>query len=158
MHINLSRLRTRMTRIARIFTDIFNPCVSAQSVFHYIPSAFICVHLRLIFVSLSDRIQEIQLKLFPIINDYQTHSCLNLLKNKPQINADKRRFVNLNTQHFSEVYPSNGLLIHRKAKLYLFPRLKRQQHHELLHRLRGYSQIRAHPRHPRNPCSIGGVQ
>ncbi len=27
--------------------------------------------------------------------DYQTHSCLNLLENKPQINADERRFVNL---------------------------------------------------------------
>jgi hypothetical protein len=50
-----SRFRTRMTRIARIFTD---PCVSvssAQSVFYFNPSAFICVHLRLIFVSLSDR-------------------------------------------------------------------------------------------------------
>lgn len=44
VHINLSPQkaqrtpeRTRMTRIERIFTDIFNPCVSA----------FICVHLRL---------------------------------------------------------------------------------------------------------------
>jgi hypothetical protein len=58
------RLRTRMTRIARIFTD---PCVSAssaQSVFYRNPSAFICVHLRLIFVSLSDRIQNIQFELF----------------------------------------------------------------------------------------------
>ncbi len=59
-----SRLRTRMTRIARIFTD---PCVSAssaQSVFYRNPSAFICVHLRLIFVSLSDRTRKIQFKLF----------------------------------------------------------------------------------------------
>jgi hypothetical protein len=49
------RRRTRMTRIGRIFTDIFNPCVSessAHSAFH--PknpnnhvSAFIRVHLRL---------------------------------------------------------------------------------------------------------------
>jgi len=48
------RRGTRMTQIALIFTD---PCASAssvQSVFHRIPSAFICVHLRLIFVSLSD--------------------------------------------------------------------------------------------------------
>jgi hypothetical protein len=75
-------------------------------------SAFICVHLRLIFVSLRDRTQEIQFNLFPIINkkgfvpgcqkiiestyDYQTHSCLNLLENKPQINADERRFAALN--------------------------------------------------------------
>ncbi len=51
------RLRTRMTRIRRIFTDNVDPCVSVssvQSVFYYIPyciasvSAFICVHLRLI--------------------------------------------------------------------------------------------------------------
>ena len=47
------RYRTRMTRIRRIFTDNFNPCVSvssAQSVFYRIshPSAFICVHLRFI--------------------------------------------------------------------------------------------------------------
>ena len=64
--------RTRMTWIGRIFTDIFNPrasvstvtpvdCVhtyasalayvdvySAQSVFHFTPSAFISVHPRLI--------------------------------------------------------------------------------------------------------------
>ncbi len=49
-----------------------NPRVSAssvQSVFHRIPSAFICVHLRLIFVSLSDRTQDIQNKLFPKINE-----------------------------------------------------------------------------------------
>ncbi len=34
---------TRMTRIRRIFTDIFNPCISAssvQSVFHRIPPIF----------------------------------------------------------------------------------------------------------------------
>jgi len=118
-------------------------------------SAFICVHLRLIFVSLRDIPQEIQFKLFPIINengfvpgcqkinesafDYQTHSCLNLLENEPQIMAsrvtplegvstyalrgigvrgvenpqgfgiDERRFVNMNIQHLSEVYPINGL-------------------------------------------------
>jgi hypothetical protein len=95
-----SRFRTRMTRIARIFTD---RCASAstvapvdvarllrqsipctrlpahghtwtrpqgaqpltygsrhtwRSVFHNTPSAFICVYLRLIFVSLSDRTQK----------------------------------------------------------------------------------------------------
>ena len=32
-------------------------------------SAFICVHLRLISVSLSDRTQNIQFELFPIINE-----------------------------------------------------------------------------------------
>ncbi len=55
----LSELRTRMTRIGRIFTDTINPCASAssvQSVFHHSfsgmkptckkVSAFICVHLR----------------------------------------------------------------------------------------------------------------
>ncbi|GEM_PF-2783003 len=55
---SLSELRTRMTRIRRIYTDNFNfnPCASvssAQSVFYYNNSinrvsAFICVHLRLI--------------------------------------------------------------------------------------------------------------
>jgi hypothetical protein len=40
----------------------------------------------------------------------QTHSCLHLLENKPQINADERRFVNLNIQHFSEVYKRNSLI------------------------------------------------
>ncbi|PWB50650.1 MAG: hypothetical protein C3F06_11290 [Candidatus Methanoperedenaceae archaeon] len=84
-----------MTRIARIFTD---PCVSAssaQSVFYCTPSAFICVHLRLIYVSLSDKIQEIQIKLFPTIYKKiieSAYSCLNLLENKPLINADKRRY------------------------------------------------------------------
>ncbi len=98
-----SRFRTRMTQIARIFADLCVSVSSAQSVFYYIPSSFICVHLRLIFVSLSDRIQEIQLKLFPIIcqkiiesaNDYQTHSCLNLLKNKPQISVLLTLSVNI---------------------------------------------------------------
>jgi hypothetical protein len=93
------------------------PCVSAssaQSVFHRIPSAFICVHLRLIFVSLSDRTQKIKFELFPVkekielSNNNQVHSWLNLLKNKPQMNADERRFVNLNIQHLSEVYQGNS--------------------------------------------------
>ncbi|HWR26285.1 MAG TPA: hypothetical protein VN316_00235 [candidate division Zixibacteria bacterium] len=50
------RIRTRMTRIARIFTDPCASASSAQSVFHpnkfvgYL-SAFICVHLRLIKIS-----------------------------------------------------------------------------------------------------------
>jgi len=41
----LSRPGTRMTRFGLIFTG---PHASTQSVFHRIPSAFICVHLRLI--------------------------------------------------------------------------------------------------------------
>jgi hypothetical protein len=64
-----SRRRTRMTQIARIFTDQRASASSAVSVFYRIPSAFICVHLRLLFVSLSDRIREIQFDLFPIINE-----------------------------------------------------------------------------------------
>jgi len=50
--------RTRIRRYPRASAS------SVQSVFHRIPSAIICVHLRLIFVSLSDRIREIQFKLF----------------------------------------------------------------------------------------------
>jgi hypothetical protein len=60
-----SRRGTRMTRIARIFTD---RRASAQSAFYWTPSAFICVHLRLIFVSLSDITHKIQFNIFPIIN------------------------------------------------------------------------------------------
>src|SRR5659263_369908 len=44
-----ARLRTRMTRISRIFTDQCESASSALSVFHYIPSALICVNLRSIF-------------------------------------------------------------------------------------------------------------
>jgi hypothetical protein len=58
------RLRTRMTRIARIFTDPCASALSAQSVFYRNPSAFIRVNLRLIFVSLSDRNRDIQFELF----------------------------------------------------------------------------------------------
>jgi hypothetical protein len=54
---------TRMTRIARIFTDLRASASSVASIFYRIPSAFICVHLRLIFVSLSDRTRKIQFKL-----------------------------------------------------------------------------------------------
>lgn len=42
---------------------------SVQSAFHRRSSAFIRVHLRLIIVSLSDRIRKIQFELFPIINE-----------------------------------------------------------------------------------------
>gem|GEM_PF-4763785 len=68
-----SRIRTR---IARIFTD---PCASpssAQSVFHRIPSAFICVYLRLIFVSLSDRIQKAIIRRFVYLNSNQNSNQL----------------------------------------------------------------------------------
>ncbi|MFA4935310.1 MAG: DUF1016 N-terminal domain-containing protein [Candidatus Methanoperedens sp.] len=58
-----SRQGTRMTRIGRIFTDLRVSASSALSAFHSTPSAFICVHLRLIFVSLSDRLRKIQFKL-----------------------------------------------------------------------------------------------
>ncbi len=45
------RHRTQMTQIGRIFTDNFNPWVSVSSVksVFYRVSAFIRVHLRLIF-------------------------------------------------------------------------------------------------------------
>jgi len=78
-----SRRGTRMMRIGRIFTD---PSASAQSVFYRNPSAFICVYLRLIFVSLSDRIQEIIFKLFPIINENGYVSRLSIIfrLKKPQ--------------------------------------------------------------------------
>jgi len=42
---------------------------SAQSAFHRRSSAFIRVHLRLIFVSLCDRTRKIKFELFPIINE-----------------------------------------------------------------------------------------
>jgi hypothetical protein len=48
------------------------PCVSAssaQSVFYRRLSAFICVHLRLISVSMSDRTRKIQFVLFSKINE-----------------------------------------------------------------------------------------
>ena len=109
-----SRLRTRMMWIARIFTYPRVSASSAQSALYFIPSAFICVHLRLIFVSLSDRIRKIRFELFPIqekiepANNNQAHSCLNLLDNKPQINADERRFIDRNIKHFYEVSDINN--------------------------------------------------
>jgi hypothetical protein len=51
-----------------------------------------------------------ELNILESADQYQSHSCLSLLKNKPQINADERRFVNLNIQHFSEVYQRNSLI------------------------------------------------
>jgi hypothetical protein len=60
-----SQRGTRMTQIRRIFTDMRAAVSSVASVFNRNPSAFICVHLRLIFVSLSDRTQKIQFELFP---------------------------------------------------------------------------------------------
>ena len=76
------------------------------SVLHHNPSAFICVHLRLIFVSLSARVQKIQNELMPsefvpvrfsslfFSCSFMNHNswptlrtlwCLILLKNKPKI-------------------------------------------------------------------------
>jgi len=52
----------------------------------------------------------IQEKIEPANYD-KAHSYLDLLENKPQINADERRFVNLNIKRFSEVYPANDLII-----------------------------------------------
>jgi len=58
-----SRQGTRMTKIGRIFTVLRVSSSSEASILYRIPSAFICVHLRLIFVSLSDRTRKIQFKL-----------------------------------------------------------------------------------------------
>ncbi|CAG0960289.1 hypothetical protein METP3_00786 [Methanosarcinales archaeon] len=44
-----SRRGTRMTRIARISTDLRASASSVQSAFYCFPSAFYCVHPRLIF-------------------------------------------------------------------------------------------------------------
>ena len=41
----------RGTRMMRIFTDLHASVSSVASILYRIPSAFICVHLRLIFVS-----------------------------------------------------------------------------------------------------------
>ncbi|MCZ7402262.1 MAG: hypothetical protein O8C61_08575 [Candidatus Methanoperedens sp.] len=60
-----SRRGTRMTRIGRIFTDMHESASSIASILYRIPSAFICVHLRLIFVSLSDKTRKIQFKRSP---------------------------------------------------------------------------------------------
>ncbi|CAG0998943.1 hypothetical protein METP1_02751 [Methanosarcinales archaeon] len=88
---------TQMTRIRRIFTYTRASASSAQSVFHRNPSAFICVHLRLIFVSLYMRFQKIQNEFFlnnlNLKNTLGTLWCLIILKDKPQMNADERRFV-----------------------------------------------------------------
>jgi hypothetical protein len=70
--------------LASAWVDTRVSASSTQSVFYRNPSAFICVHLRLIFVSLSDKTQEIQLKLSHIINE------------------------NLDVQRFSEVYQGNS--------------------------------------------------
>jgi|GEM_PF-1702861 len=40
----------------------------------------------------------------------QFHFCQGSLENKPQIKAEERGFVHLDIQHFSEVYPLNGLI------------------------------------------------
>ena len=60
-----SQRGTRMTQIARIFTDPRASASSAQSAFYCNPSVY----------------------------DYKSHPYLNLLENKPQMNADERRFV-----------------------------------------------------------------
>ena len=64
------RIRTRMTRIGRIFTDILNPCVSVSSVLSVFLhtkmieriSAFICVHLRLISLTETSRIINVEVQ------------------------------------------------------------------------------------------------
>jgi hypothetical protein len=53
-----------MTHIKWIFTYLHASASSVASILYHNPSAFICVHLRLIFVSLSDRTRKIQFRLF----------------------------------------------------------------------------------------------
>jgi len=60
-----SRPVIRMAHIKWIFTYLHASASSVVSVLYRIPSAFIRVHLRLIFVSLSDRTRKIQFKLSP---------------------------------------------------------------------------------------------
>jgi hypothetical protein len=81
--INMPKLADLMTKMIRILLKKLNALESMglykgktswQSVFYCIPSLF-CVHPRLIFISFNNRTR----------------------KNKPQMNADERRFVNLNT-------------------------------------------------------------
>jgi hypothetical protein len=87
-----SRRGTWMTAIVRIFTDPRASASSAQSVFYRRFYAFICGHLRLNCVSLSDRTRKIKFELFPIqekiesANNDQIHSCLILSKNNQQNN------------------------------------------------------------------------
>jgi hypothetical protein len=64
-----TRRGTRMTRIERISTDPRASASSARSAFHRRSSAFVCVYLRLIFASLSNKIWKTKFKLFPIINE-----------------------------------------------------------------------------------------
>jgi len=71
---NKSSSSRRGTRMTWIYPYPCASASSAQSVFYFIPSVF-CVHQRLIFVSLNNRTR----------------------KNKPQMNADERRFVYMNT-------------------------------------------------------------
>ena len=64
------RIRTRMTRIGRIFTDILNPYLSVSSVLSVFLhtkmieriSAFICVHLRLISLTETSRIINVEVQ------------------------------------------------------------------------------------------------
>ena len=49
-NVQQQRIKTRITRLRQIFTDNQRASASsAQSMFHSNPSAFICVHPRLIF-------------------------------------------------------------------------------------------------------------
>jgi hypothetical protein len=96
--------------------------------------------------------------------DYQIHSCLNLSKNKPQINADERRFVNFNIQRLSEVFPGNSLIkSSQSTQRSQSATIPATGHEKASSSRRGtrmtriariFTDQRAHPRHPRYPCSI----
>jgi hypothetical protein len=59
-----------ITRMTRIYTYPRVSASSAQSAFQRRLSAFICVHLRLIYVSLSDRTQKIQFEQFTMMRNF----------------------------------------------------------------------------------------
>ena len=54
-------------------------------------------------------------------DQYQTHSCLGLLKNKPQINADERRFIESDEKNSLPIFSS--IIIEFFEKNLLFRRI-----------------------------------
>jgi len=90
---------------------------------------------------------------------YQPHSCLHLIENKPQINADEHRFVNLNIQHLSEVYERNSLIKSpqsMQSTATFVPRYERALPQRLRTRM---TQIRRIFTDTYNPCaSVSSVQ
>ncbi len=55
---------------------------------------------------------------FESTDQYQTHACLGLIKNKPQINADERRFINRASPFIRALKP---VFAHSAARLKYAP-------------------------------------